>query len=217
MATAIRLLAALACLALSAPPAAAQDAMALMQRASRAYRGLGGVSARFEQVIDDPMVGTFHSKGRLMQAGSRFAMRFTDPAGEAIVVDGRYVWVYAPSTTPGQVIRTPLSRVPTYGPNVLGWILDRPRERYRAEYLRADVVGGRSTDVIALTPVDTTLPFERATVWLDRADALPRQVQIRERSGAIRTLTLSELDTTPKLPEEAFVFRVPDDVRVVEQ
>jgi hypothetical protein len=30
-------------------------------------------------------------------------MRFTDPNGEAIVMDGEYIWIYTPSTTPGQV------------------------------------------------------------------------------------------------------------------
>jgi outer membrane lipoprotein carrier protein len=145
-------------------------------------------------------------------------MRFTDPDGEAVIIDGRSVWVYTPSTTPGQVIRMPVpSGGPIYGYNMLAWLLDRPAERYRASYLRADVLGGRSMDVVELVPAVPDLPFERAVVWLDRADGLPRRLEITERSGAIRTLTLSKVRVNQSVPDRTFQFEVPPGVRVVDQ
>src|SRR5206468_2530670 len=73
--------------------------------------------------------------GRLYQMRpSRFAMRFTAPKGDRIVADGRFLWLYTPSTTPGQVIR---SRIPDYGttgPNLIGQFVERPHERYTASY-----------------------------------------------------------------------------------
>jgi len=194
------------------------DPIALVERAAAAYQALSSFSANFRQIIADSMIGTYQSRGRLVQAGtSRLAMRFTDPAGEAIVMDGEAIWVYTPSTTPGQVIRSPIPQDATYGPNVLAWLLTRPTERYRIRYVGADAVAGRGADVVALTPVDPTLPFREAVVWLDQSDALPRRLEIRERGGTLRTLILTGVEKNRRVTAETFRFDVPPGVRVIEQ
>lgn len=209
----------LAAAALTSPAAAQRDdAAAVVGRAARVYRGLTSLKADFVQVIDDRMIGTFESRGTLVQSGqNRLAMRFSDPAGDAIVMDGTFVWAYTPSTTPGQVIRLPVPSGPVYGFNVLAWLLDRPTERYRLTYLRRDFVSFAQTDVVELVPISPDLPFRRAVLWLDRDAALPRRVEIEERSGAMRTLTLSKLRTNESVGEKTFRFTVPDGVRVIEQ
>jgi outer membrane lipoprotein carrier protein len=207
--------------ALTAPIAVvrAQDAQAIVGRSSRVYRSLSSLKADFVQVIDNPMIDSAESRGTLVQAGpDKLAMRFTDPPGEAVIIDGRSVWVYTPSTTPGQVIRMSVpSGGPVYGYNMLAWLLDRPAERYTASYLQADVVGGRSMDVVELVPAVPDLPFEKAVLWLDRADGIPRRLEITERSGATRTLTLSKVRANQSVPENTFRFEVPAGVRVVDQ
>jgi outer membrane lipoprotein carrier protein len=209
----------LAAAALVAPPAGAQaNARDVVGRAARAYAGLSSLSAEFEQRIEDSLIGTFDSRGSLVQSGqNRLAMRFNDPAGDAIVIDGRQIWMYTPSTSPGQVIRMPLPSGPVYGFNVLSWILDKPAERYRMRYLRAERVGGRATDVVELIPVTAELPFSRALVWLDREDHLPRRLEITERRGGTRTITLSRVRTNESIAAEAFAFDVPRGVRIVDQ
>ena len=82
-----------------AAPVSAQNPGDIIGRAARVYRSLASLQADFEQVIDNPMIDSAESKGTLVQSGdARLAMRFTDPPGEAIVIDGRNVWVYTPST-----------------------------------------------------------------------------------------------------------------------
>ena len=206
-------------LAASPPAARAQDANAIVGRSSRVYRSLSSLKADFVQVIDNPMIDSAESRGTLVQAGpDKLAMRFTDPPGEAIVIDGRSVWVYTPSTTPGQVIRMGVpSGGPVYGYNILAWLLDRPAERYTASYLRTERVNGRSMDVVELVPAVPDLPFERAVLWLDREDGLPRRLEIAEHSGATRTLALSKLRVNQSVPDRTFSFEVPAGVRVVDQ
>ncbi len=199
--------------------ASGQDADAIIGRSSRVYRSLSSLTADFVQVIDNPMIDSAESRGTLVQAGaSRLAMRFTEPEGEAVVIDGEHVWVYTPSTVPGQVLRLKApSGGPVYGYNLLAWFLDRPAERYQTKYLREDKVGGRSVDVVELTPAVPDLPFERAVLWLDRQDGLPRRLEITERSGALRTLALSNLKVNRRVPDSTFEFKVPSGVRVVDQ
>jgi len=211
----------LVALSVAASPhaARAQDANAIVGRSSRVYRSLSSLKADFVQVIDNPMIDSAESRGTLVQAGpDKLAMRFTDPPGEAIVIDGRSVWVYTPSTTPGQVIRMGVpSGGPVYGYNILAWLLDRPAERYTASYLRTERVNGRSMDVVELVPAVPDLPFERAVLWLDREDGLPRRLEIAEHSGATRTLALSKLRVNQSVPDRTFAFEVPAGVRVVDQ
>ncbi len=206
-------------LALLAGPAAAQDGPDIVGRASRVYRSLGSLRADFVQVINNPMIDSAESRGTLIQAGpSRFAMRFTDPPGEAIVIDGEHVWIYTPSTVPDQVVRLRVpSGGPVYGYNILAWLLERPAERYQTTYLRRDQLGGREADVVELVPAVPDLPFERAVLWLDRGDALPRRLEILEPSGATRMLTLSRLRTNEPVTDRTFRFDVPKGARVVDQ
>jgi outer membrane lipoprotein carrier protein len=198
---------------------AAQDAEAIVGRSSRVYRSLSSLRAEFVQLIENPMIDSAESRGTLVQAGpDKLSMRFSDPPGEAIVIDGQHVWVYTPSTTPGQVLRLAVpSGGPVYGYNMLAWLLDRPAERYQAKYLRSDRLNGRPMDVVELVPAVPDLPFERAVVWLDREDALPRRLEITERTGSTRTLTLSRVQVNRSVPDRTFTFEVPSGVRVVDQ
>jgi outer membrane lipoprotein carrier protein len=214
-----RMLLVLGLLVVAPALARAQDANSIVGRSSRVYRSLSSLTADFVQVIDNPMIDSAESRGTLVQAGpDKLAMRFTDPPGEAVIIDGRSIWVYTPSTTPGQVIRMAVpSGGPVYGYNLLAWLLDRPAERYTAAYLRADVLGGRSMDVVELVPAVPDMPFERAVLWLDRADGVPRRLEITEHSGATRTLTLSKVRVNQSVPDRTFQFEVPPGVRVVDQ
>jgi outer membrane lipoprotein carrier protein len=219
-----RLVAVYAVLSLSAfslpVPRTAQDpnAAAIIARAAEKYRSISSFRADFRQTIADSMIGTYDSRGRLLQAGeSKLAMRFTDPDGDAIVMDGEHLWVYTPSTTPGQVIRMKVPSDPVYGPNVLAWILTNPAERYRSRYIRSDAVAGRAVDVIGLTPVDRSLPFTEAVVWLDQFDSLPRRLEVREKGGQRRTLVLTGVETNRPVSADSFRFDVPPGVRIVDQ
>jgi outer membrane lipoprotein carrier protein len=215
----IRFLLWLSIIAAPASSLQAQDAGAIIGRAAKVYQSLASLRANFVQVIDNPMIDSAESKGTLVQAGpAKLAMRFTDPAGEAIVIDGRYVWIYTPSTVPGQVVRLAVpSGGPAYGYNLLAWLLDKPAERYKATYLRNEKLNGQVTDVIQLVPAVPDLPFEKAIIWLDRENALPRKLEIHEQSGATRTLSLSQLRVNERVPEQTFTFEVPKGVRIVDQ
>ena len=204
-------------LALIAFPAglAGQTPAETLDRAARTYQGLTSFSADFYQVIDDPMLGNYRSRGRLVQAGDgRLSLRFTDPAGEQIVLDGHHVWMYLPSTEPGQVRKIPINSLPDYfNPRSL---LNQPGRRFEAKSVRHEQLNGRLADIVVLTPRDPDVPFSEVTLWVDREDGLPRRLQFKERSGASRTFTFSEVRTNQRIPERTFTFEIPSGVRVVD-
>jgi hypothetical protein len=69
-----------------------EDYLRVIERTGRRLRGIG--------------VAHLGAGGGLCFRGrDRIAVRFTDPAGDRIVADGRSLWIYLPSTAPDQVIR----------------------------------------------------------------------------------------------------------------
>src|SRR5207245_6031942 len=94
-------------LALQAP-----DPWPILDRASATYQTITSLSAEFVQIVANPMIGAPDTtRGRLYQMRpSRFAMRFSAPKGDRIVADGRFLWLYTPSPTPGRVNRSPIPR-----------------------------------------------------------------------------------------------------------
>ena len=93
----------------AAATAADTAAIALLERVAEAYRGARTLRAAFTQTLTPVGGGApMTSRGEFLQAGaSRFAFRFTEPAEDRIVADGRAVWLYLPSTLRGQAIRLP--------------------------------------------------------------------------------------------------------------
>ena len=198
---------------------AVQDPGPVLDHASAAYQTVTTLSAEFVQVIANPLLGAPDTtRGKLYQMRpSRFAMRFTNPRGDRIVADGRHLWLYTPRTTPGQVIRTAIPSAGTTGPNLIGQFVERPRERYRARYLRADSLAGRMTDVVVLVPRATNLLYSEAVVWIDRSDGLVRRIEIVEVSGQRRTLVLNKLAVNRGVPGREFTFSPRAGLRVVDQ
>ena len=197
-----------------------QDPGPALDRASATYQTIRTLSAEFTQIITNPMIGAPDTtRGKLYQMRpSRFAMRFTHPRGDRIVADGRHLWLYTPSTTPGQVIRTTIPAASTSGgPNFIGQFVERPRERYRARYVRSDSLAGRATDVVELVPKTDDLPYSKAVVWIDREDGLVRRIDIEETSGQHRTLLLAKLAVNRGVPGREFIFSPPAGLRVVNQ
>jgi outer membrane lipoprotein carrier protein len=196
----------------------AQDPAAIAIRASAVYRSLTSVRADFHQIIEDRMIGTQESRGELVQAGTAtLAMRFTDPRGDAIVLDGTYAWIYTPSTTPGQVIRMAIPSDPVYGLNVVARILDRPTERYSIRWLRTGHTGERTADVLEFIPRSADPLFSRAILWIDRQSALPLRMELDELTGMRRTLILSRIRVNQPVSRGDFTFEVPPGVRVVQR
>ena len=197
----------------------AQDPAPILDRASQSYDTVRTLQADFVQVVDNPMIGDPDTtRGRLYQRRpGYFAMRFTEPKDDRIVADGRHLWLYTPSTTPGQVIRSAIPGTGTTGPNLIGQFVEHPRERYDARYVRADSISDGLIDVITLTPRAKDLGYSEATVWIARKDGLVRRIDIVETSGQRRTIILRNLAINQAVPAREFRFSPPAGSRVVDQ
>jgi chaperone LolA len=196
---------------------AAQDSTdALLDRAARLYHSAKTLRAKFDQTLTSPGTNTVRSAaGEFLQRGpDHFALRFTDPAGDAIVNDGAVIWVYLPSTTKGQVIKMPHEA--GAGLDFFAELLTAPREHYSVASLADETVASHVTAVFALTPKKPNAPFTRATLWIGRDDATLWKLETVEPSGLVRRLSFTTVRFGAALPKGALTFDVPEGVRVVD-
>lgn len=206
----------LAAAIVAAAPLAAQSADPALARAQQAYDEMRTLRAEFEQTIINPMLGgPERSRGVLfLEPPGRFAMRFIEPRGDRILADGRWLWIYAPSSVPDQVIRQDIPTTGAATPNLFAQFVDRPLERYRATYLRADTLGGEVVDLVRLTPRVEHLPFRDAVIAVAR-DGWLRRLSLVEESGQRRELLFTALMVNQPIPRTEFTFEVPKNTKVV--
>lgn len=215
----VRYLLAAAIAAATLSPAAAQSPDATLDRAVGAYAKVKTVRATFAQTLTNPLTGsTVNSRGEMLQRRpNQLAVTFTEPAGDRIVADGTWLWLYLPSSTPGQVIRTRIGQGGAGVPDLTAQFLDSPRSRYSIADAGRATVAGRAAHALALTARDASVPFAKATIWVDDADGLVRQFEVTDANGVVRRVTTTKLAINAPVDRAAFRFAPPKGVRVVEQ
>jgi outer membrane lipoprotein carrier protein len=185
--------------------------------AVKAYADIRTAKASFEQTITNPLLGsTLQSKGNVEQSRpNRFAFRFTDPKGDVIICDGRYVWVYLPASTPGRVNRAPCGGQ-AGSLDLIGEFFTNPRDRYTIGDGGAATVGTKKAHIVELTPKSKDADFVRATVWIDPANGSLLQFEAVEPNGLKRLVTIISFTPNAPVSASAFTFTVPSGVRIVD-
>lgn len=195
----------------------AQSADAAYERVAKAWASTKTLDANFEQKITNPVLGkTATSRGRfLQQRPGKVSITFTDPAGDQIVDDGKHLWVYLPSSAPGQVLKLPSDADGAIVADLLGQLLDTPKKAFTISGGESSTIDGKSTKRVQLVPkAANTVPFSRAVLWLDDASARPVRVQVIDGQGIDRTITLTTWVPDAALPANAFSFKVPKGAKV---
>jgi outer membrane lipoprotein carrier protein len=174
----------------------------------------------FEQAITNPLTGsTVKAIGEFQQQRepARFSFRFVQPKGDMIIGDGKWLWVYLPSSTPGQVIKVPMTDGGAGSLDLASRFFDSPRTRFTITDAGSATVAGRAVHALTLKPKSSTEPFTQAKVWIDNADGTLRQFETVEPSGITRLVTVTAV--TPNAPVDAalFSFKAPKGARIVDQ
>lgn len=200
----------------AAPTGARTPADRALDRAVAAYRNVRTMRATFRQTLTNPITSrTVTARGQLLvRRPGRIDLRFTDPAGDRVVSDGKTLWVYLPSTSPGQVIRTSAEEGAA-GLDVSTELLTAPRTRFVVSDGGPSTVADRPARIVTLVP-RTARAFTRARIWVDDRDGRVRQLELTEPSGLTRLVAFDSLAFNVSAPPSAFRFTPPAGVRVVD-
>jgi outer membrane lipoprotein carrier protein len=192
----------------------------LLDRAVARWAKVKTARATFEQTIVNSLTGnTLTATGEYQQQRpGKLSVRFDNPATDRIVADGKHVWLYLPSSAPGQVIRSPLDAGGTGTVDLSAQFLTAPRSRYAVSGAGTATVSGRATHAFTLVPrAAKGAPFKTATVYIDDADATIRQFDVTEPSGLQRKVRLTSFRTNVPVDAAAFTFTPPAGVRIVDR
>jgi outer membrane lipoprotein carrier protein len=207
---------------LPSAPGAAQaerDATAtdILERVERTYGGVRSMQADFVQDLSVPLLGTSQrSSGKLYQRRpDRFLMKFSDPAGDVIVADGRSFWMYYPSNDPKQVMKTSIAQG-SEQVDLHQQFLSNPTARYNATLDGEETVDGHRTHVLTLIPKQQS-PVRKLRIWVDRDDFAVRRFEMTEENESVRRIELRNLRRNVSLPDALFAFTPPRGAQVFEQ
>jgi len=212
--------AALVLFAAPIPALWAQTTDQTLDRAVAAWAKVRTARATFEQTVTNSLTGsTANARGEFQQQRpNKLAIRFVEPSGDRIVSDGASVWVYLPSSAPGQVIKRSVKDAGALPLDVTGEFLTDPRTRYNITAGGTGSVSGHATHALQLVPkAGAEKLFDRATIWVDDDDGLIRQFEVLEPSGVTRRVRITALEPNAAVDRSAFSFTPPPGTRVVER
>lgn len=206
-------------LAAATPALRAQSSDQTLDRAVAAWAKVKTARAAFEQTVSNSLTGTSATaRGEFQQQRpNRLSIRFTDPAGDRIVADGASVWVYLPSSAPGQVVKRSATdaSVPF---DIAGEFLTDPRARYDVSAAGTATVSGHAAHALTLVPKSSSQRvFDKATIWVDDDDGFVRQFEVVEPSGVTRRVRITSLEPNAAVDRAAFSFTPPPGTRVLER
>jgi outer membrane lipoprotein carrier protein len=197
----------------------AQTPDATMKRAASAYTEMKTIRAEFQQTITNPLTGTNATSRGVMfrQSPNLLSVTFTSPKGDRVVADGTSLWVYLPSSAPGQVIKLPSNGKSTLALVEPGELfLNAPSTRYDMTSGGTATVSGRKANIVTLVPKKTNNVFTRAKVWVDTEDASIRQFEVVDVNGLTRMVTITRLQANVSVSASEFKFTPPRNVRVLD-
>lgn len=205
-----------ACWLVAFKPLSAQNrGLEILHDTGERYAAVETLCADFTQHLSVPLLGRERTgTGRLCQGRPNlFAMRFSDPPGDLIVVDGAFAWVYFPSNDAKTVLKTS-------GDQSAGVrdfhreFLEHPESKYDVAYEGREIVSGSVTQRLRMQPKGPA-SYRSAIVWIDEGHPVLRRLRLEEMNGSVRTITLADVGFNADPGVDWFVFTPPEGVLVM--
>ncbi|SVE00216.1 uncharacterized protein METZ01_LOCUS453070, partial [marine metagenome] len=142
-----------------------------------------------------------------------FSMRFSDPAGDLVVVDGESVWTFYPSMDDQQVLK--FSGLNSDGRfNFYKNLLTNPKDRFDATYQGIEEIDNQRAHRVFMKPKETQ-GFRSTVVWIDTETELIINLEVHDSNESIRKIRLTDIQLDIVLADDEFRFVPPEGARVI--
>lgn len=197
--------------------ARAQSADAIIDRAVAAYARLNSMRAEFTQTLTNPLTGNSQTTSGVILRKKPNLLSIAFESGDRVAADGSTLWVFLPSSVPGQVMRMPYTGSNASTVDPAEQFLNAPRTRFTVTSSGTANVSGRATHAVTLVPKRANAGFTSAKVWIDDADSSIRQFDVESANGLKRHVVITSFTPNPELSKSTFRFAVPKGAKIVDQ
>jgi len=195
----------------------AQSADAIIDRAVAAYARLNSMRAEFRQTLTNPLTGSTQTTAGVILRKKPNFLSINFDSGDRVAADSSTLWLYLPSSAPGQVVRVPYNGSNASSVDPADQFLNSPRTRFTVSSAGAATLSGRPTHAITLVPKRANAGFASATVWIDDDDSSIRQFDVETANGLKRHVVITSFTPNPDVPRASFHFVVPKGAKIVDQ
>jgi outer membrane lipoprotein carrier protein len=195
----------------------AQTADAIIDRAVAAYAQLSSMRASFTQTLTNPLTGNTQTTSGVILRKKPNLLSINFGSGDRIAADGSALWVYLPSSAPGQVVKIPYSRANADMVDPADQFLNSPRKRFSVASAGSASIGGHATHAVTLVPKSSSAAFKSATVWIDDRDSSIRQFDVESANGLKRHVVITGFTPNPTIGRSSFTFSLPKGAKIVDE
>jgi outer membrane lipoprotein carrier protein len=195
----------------------AQSADAIIDRAVAAYARLSSMRAEFRQTLTNPLTGNSQTTNGVILRKKPNLLSITFDSGDRVAADGSTLWVYLPSSVPGQVMKMPYTGSNASSVDPAEQFLNAPRTRFTVTSSGTATVAGRPAHAVTLVPKRPNPNFTSAKVWIDDNDSSIRQFDVETANGLTRHVVITSFTANPALSRSSFRFAVPKGAKIVDQ
>lgn len=185
----------------SANIANAQDARAILDKASEAYNKAGGVTANFTLDIKDTKAKTTYSyDGKAYMKGNKFKIEIPD----AITwFDGKTQWVYVKDTEEVNISNPSGEELQGISPSALFNIY---KTGFNLVYKGEKRANAKNVLEVELTPIKKGRDITKIIVQIDKANNIFSTITAVDKSGLENILSIKKYQTGIELADTTFSF-----------
>lgn len=169
---------------------------AVLDAMSKKYSALNSFTAQFAYTAE----GAGGTTGDLSVKGKKFRLK---TAGQEIFVDGKTTATFIKESNEVNIQDYDGSASGDFNPSK---IYSMYKQGYNYRYVKEEKKGGRTLDVVELTPEKKGTQVTKVQMTVDRADRSVRSWQIFDKAGKRTTYSISRFVANPALPDSYFVF-----------
>lgn len=206
--------------------AATQLLTGVLSKMQSAHRNLRSMRAAMVQQRRNPQIGSTETDyGTFIykpggKGKSKLRIDYTKPDQKSVSVVGENLTFYQPRIN--QVLKTTLSKAAkgktsSYSALVgLDSSLESLTRDYNVEYVKDELVGGKPTTRLHLTPKGGS-PFSQIELWVSNEFWLPVQYQMFERNGDSTLVKFTGMEINPNIADSVFNVNIPSGTKVVDK
>jgi outer membrane lipoprotein carrier protein len=177
------------------------DAKKILDAVSAKFKTFSSIKAGFTLRVENAQGKVQGTKtGTVFMKGNKYRVSIT---GQEIICDGKTVWNYDKSANEVQVSNVDNSSGAITPQKIFTNFYDKD---FLYKLNGDENIGGKTYQVVELTPVDKSKPFFKVLVGVDKKTTIIMNTRVFEKNGNRYVYGINNITTSAAVADDIFVF-----------